>query len=96
MTHHSALGPLHTGFLQSADAGGIGKAGNSDIAPNVNALSAELTKSDLVNVSGAVGAISQNSSQVGLTTPDHTQGTGTVLNPDQKPDQNPLLPPHHH
>ena len=57
---------------------------------------AELAKSDLVNVGGAAGLISQSMNQGGLPTPDNNQSTGTLLNPDQKPDQNPLLPPHHH
>ena len=63
----------------------------------MNALSAELelAKSDLVNVGGAAGSISQATNQVGVTAPEPNHAAGTLLNPDQKPDQNPLLPPHH-
>jgi hypothetical protein len=94
VNHHNLFGTLHTGFLQMAGANG--PAGNTDIASSVNALSAELTKSDLVNVGGAAGSLSQTTNQIGLTTPDNNHSNGTLLHPDQKTDQNPLLPPHHH
>ncbi len=95
VTHHNVLAPLQTSFLQGAGSGGVGQAGNTDIASSVNALSADLAKSDLANVGGAAGVTSQSTTPAGLTSPDD-QSAGTILNPDQKPDQNPLLPPHHH
>jgi uncharacterized NAD-dependent epimerase/dehydratase family protein len=94
VTHHNVLSTQQTGFLQSDGSAGIGQAGNGGIASSVSALSAELAKSDLVNVGGA-GSINQGTNQVGLTPLDNNNGAGTLLNPDQT-DQNPLLPPHHH
>jgi hypothetical protein len=95
VTHHNVLAPLQTSFLQGAGSGGVGQAGDSNIASSVNALSADLAKSDLANVGGAAGLISQSTAPAGLTLPD-SQNAGTILNPDQKSDQNLLLPPHHH
>jgi hypothetical protein len=84
-----------TGFLQSDGSAGIGQAGNGGLAPSIDALSAELAKSDLVNVGGA-GSANQGTTQVGVLPPESNNGAGTLLNPDQKSDQSPLLPPHHH
>ena len=93
VTHHNTLGTQHTGFLNPA--GTNGPAGSTDIASSVSALSAALTKSDLVNVGGATGSIGHGTNP-GVTPPENNNGAGALLNPDQKPDQNPLLPPHHH
>ncbi len=95
MTHHNVLNTQHTAFLQSDGTAGVGQAGNADLASSVNALSAELAKSDLVNVGGAAGIASNSANQVGAL-PDQNNAVGTLLNPDQKSDQSPLLPPHHH
>jgi hypothetical protein len=94
VTHHNVLNPPQTSFLGTS-TDGVGQAGNTDIASTVNALSADLAKSDLVNVGGAAGAGSDGTTPAGLTVPE-TLGAGTLLNPDQKSDQSPLLPPHHH
>jgi hypothetical protein len=93
VTHHNLLTTQHT-FLLSDGAAGAGSAGNTDLASSVNALSAELAKSDLVNVGGAAGIVSSSANQVGAL-PDQNDAAGTLLNPDQS-DQSLLLPPHHH
>ena len=89
VTHQNTLGALTPAFLQGPSSAGLGQAGNTDIVSNINALSAELTHPELAKVGGAPGSNSQ-------TIPDNNPGTGTLLHPDPKPDQNLLLPPYHH
>jgi hypothetical protein len=89
VTHQNTLGTLTPAFLQGPSNAGLGHAGNTDIVSNINALSAELTHPELAKVGGAPGSNSQ-------TIPDNNPGTGTLLHPDPKPDQNLLLPPYHH
>ena len=59
---------------------------------NIDALSAELARSELAKVGGALGSNGQSTEKVGLPIPDNNPGTGTLLHPDQ----NQLLPPYHH
>ena len=92
VTHHNTLGTLKAAFLQGPSSAGLGQAGNTDIVSNITALSAELAHSEFAKVGGAASSNSQST----VTIPDNNLGTGTLLNPDQRPDQNQLLPPHHH
>jgi hypothetical protein len=92
VTHHNTLGTLTPAFLQGPSSAGLGHAGNTDFMSNIDALSAELARSELAKVGGAPGSNSQSTEKVGLPIPDNNLGTGTLLHPDQ----NQLLPPYHH
>ena len=96
VTHHNTLGALKAAFLQGPSSAGLGQGGNTDIASNIDALSAELAHSELTKLGGASNLASQSAEKVGLTIPDNSLGTRTLLDPDQRPDQNQLLLPHHH